>query len=74
MIQFLLSILGKEGIIRKADKRRLRSVTGIVFKAILRYAAMGRFTVGQCNKDCLWNARAVCCETITHGSEGGGGS
>ena len=56
MIQLLQDTSGKEGTIKKADKRRLRGITGIVLKAIPRYVGIGRITVGQFNKGCLWNA------------------
>ncbi|MCK5517197.1 MAG: hypothetical protein KAI39_10010 [Desulfobulbaceae bacterium] len=35
---------------------KICSITGIVTKAIPRYAGLGRITVGQFNKCCLWNA------------------
>jgi hypothetical protein len=37
---------GKEEIIKKADKRRLRDITSIVINTIPRYVGIGRITGG----------------------------
>ncbi len=67
MIQTLQNTSGKGGTIKKADKRRLRDITGIVIKTIPPYVGIGKNTVGQPQQglflECLSRRK-----TITYGS------